>query len=145
MAKENGLAKLGGDVPTILSALENELKELKKVSGSNFRSSGVIGSWDLKKETSIETMGKKFASLLVSKDSYDRAMAELGVTTYPVFNVGGATIEDWKKDFQLRMAIVTQAEREKALKEAIAEMKTFLTEEDRKTQAMAKIAGILGL
>ena len=145
MAKENGLAKLGGDVPTILSALENELKELKKVSGSNFRSSGVIGSWDLKKETSIETMGKKFASLLVSKDFYDRAMAELGVTTYPVFNVGGATIEDWKKDFQLRMAIVTQAEREKALKEAIAEMKTFLTEEDRKTQAMAKIAGILGL
>lgn len=145
MAKENGLAKLGGDVPTILSALENELKELKKVSGSNFRSSGVIGSWDLKKETSIETMGKKFASLLVSKDSYDRAMAELGVTTYPVFNVGGASIEDWKKDFQLRMAIVTQAEREKALKEAIAEMKTFLTEEDRKTQAMAKIAGILGL
>lgn len=47
--------------------------------------------------------------------------------------------------FKLRIAIVTQAGREKALKGAIKEMKTFLTEEDRKAQALAKVAGILGM
>jgi len=144
MAKKAELAIADQSVPNILDVLKKELQEIKKVSGSNYRTSGNVDGVNIKTETNIPNLIKVYGSMKVSEQAYNQAAEDLGLTTYPTYQVGACTVEDWKKDIDLRIKIITQEDRRKELEEAIKEMEQFLTEEDRKAQVLAKIAGIIG-
>ena len=144
MAKKAELAIADQSVPNILDVLKKELQEIKKVSGSNYRTSGNVEGVNIKTETNVSNLIKVYGSIKVSEQAYNQAAEDLGLTTYPTYQVGGCTVEDWRKDIDLRIKIITQEDRRKELEEAIKEMEQFLTEEDRKAQVLAKIAGIIG-
>ena len=146
MAKqENELAKLSDlSVPSVLEKLQEELKQIKSVSGSNYQTSGVIpGGIDIKKEKSIENMIRALANINISKAAYDQAAEDLKLDSYPVYQVGGYSVENWKHDIDLRIKIITHEDRKKELEGAISKMEAFLSEEDRKSQVLKEIAGIL--
>lgn len=146
MAKqENALAKLSDlSVPSVLEKLQEELKQIKSVSGSNYQTSGVIpGGIDIKKEKSIENMIRALANINISKAAYDQAAEDLKLDSYPVYQVGGYSVENWKHDIDLRIKIITHEDRKKELEGAISKMEAFLSEEDRKSQVLKEIAGIL--
>jgi hypothetical protein len=144
MAKKAELAIADQSVPNILDVLKKELQEIKKVSGSNYRTSGNVDGVNIKNETSIPNLIKVYGSIKVSEQAYNQAADDLGLVSYPQYTAQGCTVEDWKKDIDLRIKIITQEDRKKELEEAIKEMEQFLTEEDRKAQVLAKIAGIIG-
>lgn len=131
-------------VPEIMQKLENEIKQLDHLTDSKYRTSGNLdGFGDIKKETSVSNLIKAFSVVMAKANAYAAAATDLEVDTFPVFEVNGGSVSDWKKDIQLRIAIINHKEKLDKLNHFRDEMKKFLSKEDQKAQLMMEMASYL--
>ncbi len=132
------------DVPSVISALEAELKGIREVTESNYRTSGNLeGIGDIKTMTDLSSLVKAYASVTIRENTYYNASQELGLDEVPAFVVSGGSKEDWKQDISLRIKIITHETRKKELETLINEVKGFLSVEDQRAMTMAKIEKFL--
>ena len=131
-------------VPDVISQLEKKIKELDHITDSKYRTSGNLdGFGDIKKETSIANLIKAFSVVMAKANAYQAAATELNIATFPVFEVNGGSVEDWKKDIQLRIAIIEHKETLDKLQGYRDKMKEFLSKEDQKAMLMQEMAAFL--
>lgn len=137
-------ALVENSVPEIMQKLENEIKQLDHLTDSKYRTSGNLdGFGDIKKETSSSNLIKAFSTVVAKANAYATAAAELEVESFPVFEVNGGTVNDWKQDIKLRIAIINHKEKLDKLNYFRDEMKKFLSKEDQKSQLMQEMASFL--
>ena len=131
-------------VPDVIAQLEKKIKELDHITDSKYRTSGNLdGFGDIKKETSIANLIKAFSVVMAKANAYQAAATELSIATFPVFEVNGGSVEDWKKDIQLRIAIIEHKETLDKLQGYRDKMKEFLSKEDQKAMLMQEMAEFL--
>jgi hypothetical protein len=131
-------------VPDVISVLDEKLKALKHVTDTKYRTSGVLdGIGDIKSETKINTLIRAMASVLVREETYNRAAAELGLTTFPSFEVNGCSSADWKHDIRFRIDVINHKETADKLTYYKDKMSTFLSEQDQKNMLMTEMANFL--
>lgn len=131
-------------VPDVIAKLEDKIKELDHITDSKYRTSGNLGEFgDIKKETNISNLIKAFSVIMAKSIAYENAASELGIASFPVFEVNGGSVEDWKKDIQLRIAIIEHKETLDKLQSYRDKMKEFLSKEDQKAMLMQEMAAFL--
>lgn len=142
---ETGLALEGQfTIPSILDAIETKIKSFKGIETSKFKTTmNLAGFGDLSKETKIDNLVKAFSSVSGRANAYAKSAEDLGVESYPEFVVDGGSVEDWKNDIKLRIAIITHKDELDKLKALQSEARTFLSQEDQKSIFLAKLAGSL--
>lgn len=143
--KSTELALVDQSVPSTLELLANELKALKGITESNYRTSGNLdGIGDIKTIKEIPALIRAYGSVISREQIYNMAAEDLGLASYPTFAVGGGNVADWKHDIDLRIKIITHEDRKKELESLMSEMKSYLSQEDQKAITLAKIAKALG-
>jgi hypothetical protein len=132
------------NVPAIISALEEKIKSLSHVTDSKYKTSGVLdGFGDIKKETNVGNLIKAFSSVKGRGEAYVKAAEDLGLVTFPVFELNGGTVEDWKKDITLRINIINHKETLDKLNTYKDKFQKFLSEEDQKMMLLQEMAQFL--
>jgi hypothetical protein len=150
---ERGIATIGASVPDALEALKRELKELKAISETQYKTGGsgmVMGfTKSIQEETSIETLVKMVSAVRGRETHYNKAVDELagkiGGLSAPVFKENGQSPESIVDDIALRIQVLSVAERRKELEDLLKEAEQFLTKEDQFKMFQAKLASRLGL
>jgi hypothetical protein len=134
------------EVPEVIKALQAQIDELKDIETSQWKTSGNLdGFGSIKEEKKIENLIRAYSSVKGRANAYEDAADDLGITTYPQFNINGGTVEDWKHDIQLRIAIVNHKEKLDKLKDFKAKAERFLSEEDQKKMLFNEMSAFLGL
>ena len=88
-------------------------------------------------------MIKAFSSIKGRETAYNAAAEEMNIDTYPVFEVNGASAEDWKNDIMLRIAIITHKEKLDKLTEYKERMTSFMSKEEQKAALLQEMAAFL--
>jgi len=141
--KKTGLA-VKGDITSIISALESEIKSLDHITDSKYRTSGNLkGFGDIKTETKIENLIKAYSSIAGKETMYNNAATELGLTTYPLYTVDGSDSESWKEDIMLRINIINHKEKLDKLTEFKKRTEELLSKEEQKALLVSEISNFL--
>lgn len=131
-------------VPDVITVLDEKLKALKHVTDTKYRTSGVLdGIGDIKSETKIDALIRALGSVMAREEIYNRAAEELGLTTYPSFQINGCSVADWKHDIRFRIDVINHKETADKLKEYRDKMSKFLSEQDQKNMLMNEMANFL--
>lgn len=149
MAKKESLslelAITNGGIPDVMKALEAKMKEFEFIRDSKYKTSGTIdGFGDIKNEKLIPNLIRAHSLVLAKHNAYEAAAKDLGLSTYPVFELGGGTVEDWKADILLRKAIIEQKENMDKLESFKAKAAKFMSEADQKAMFFAEMQSFLG-
>ena len=140
----NTALTVSADINTIdaLTLLDQRISNLKAVTESNYKTSGVIDGtpFAIKNETKVENLIKAFSVIIGKSEMYGKAAKALGRKTYPAFVVGGGNVEDWKHDIELRLAIIEHADELATLNSYKEKMSKFLSEADQKAQLLKEMA-----
>lgn len=132
------------DFPSIIESLDAKLKSMKHITESKYSTSGVLdGIGDIKTETSISALIRAYASVVSREEIYNKAAIELGIESYPVFEVNGGSSESWKRDIKLRIDIINQKETADKLAYFKEKASKFLSADDQKTIFMKEMASFL--
>ncbi len=121
-----------GNIPEVLQALETKMKEYEFIQDSKWKTSGTIESFNIKTETKIENLIKCLSICIAKETAYDKAAEAMGLSEYPAFNIGGASVEDVKADVLLRKAIIEQKETMDKLASFKEKAAKFMSEADQK-------------
>ena len=150
MAKKNTVsvsAELAtGDqfsIPQIIGVLETKLASLDHIKSTTYKTSGVLDSNDLKKETKIDVLIRAFASVLSRETVYNQSAIELGLQSYPAFEIGGFTTAFWKHDIKHRIAVINQKDTVDKLEDYKSKMSKFLSEQDQKDMLMKEMTDFM--
>ena len=140
----NAIAKTG-DVASVINVLDAKIKSLDHISDSKYKTSGKLdGFGDLKTETKIDNLIKAYSSIKGRETAYNNAAEDMGLTTYPQFEVNGSTADEWKSDIMLRIAIINHKDTLDKLTAYKEKMQQFMSKEEQKAVLMAEMAGFLG-
>lgn len=138
------LSIIGQDVPNTLESIKAKLNELKLITDTPYKTTGVLtGLGDIKTMKDSESLIKAYASVKAKEKAYNDAADELGIKSYKQFSIDGATSEQWKSDINLRINIITVEDRKNKLQTAYDKAAKFLSEEDQRAIAMKEIAALL--
>lgn len=128
-------------VPDQMEMLKKELSQLKAITETQYKTTGNLESFgNIKSETSVSNLIKAFSSVRGRENAYNEAAAEMGMESYPAFEISGGNKEQWKHDIKLRIAVINHAERKAELEALIEEGKSFLTKEDQYQMYLQKVA-----
>ena len=148
MSKKSSTAlTLTGGAPSVLTKLDEEIAKLKHIEESVYKTTGVLEGFptNIKVETKIENLIRAYASVKGREESYDKAAAALGVgKSYPAFNIGGGTAEDWHKDIQLRINIINHKQTLDKLSGFKEKMTKFLSAEQQQEMLLNEMNTFLG-
>ena len=132
-------------VPDALQAINEKIAALKHIQESVYVTSKKIstssGQKDIETETSVTELVKAYSGVLFRAKAIDEAYADLfpEMTTRPVTKVDGSTVEDWKKDILLRIAIIEQKETLDELTGLKKEWESLMDKEDKKAMLIKKM------
>lgn len=155
--KENSnlaVATLGTSVPDALGALRAELKNLREISESSYRTggSGMVSGFpvSIQQETNIETLIKMHSSVAGREKAYNASQARLsevagGPITAPPFKDNGQSLENIEHDIAHRIKVLNITDRKKMLEDLLKEAETFLSEKDKFSMFQQRLAATLGL
>lgn len=134
-------------VPNVLAKIEKALAEQEVIRTTSYRTGGSVDGFgnNLKDEKEVGNVIRMFSKVQANAVAYNDATSTLELETTPVFTFKGSTLEDWKIDCQLRIKIITLEDRLSKLQKARDIMTQFLSEDDKKKQALADVAGLLGM
>lgn len=131
-------------VPNVLTILEERLASLKHIETTAFKAGeSLSGFGNIRQETNVKNLIKAWSSVKGRSKAYDEAAPELGLDSYPVFEVEGYSAEAWKHDIMLRIAILNHKETYDKLNSFKSQMSAFLSEEDRKAILMKEMEAFL--
>lgn len=122
-----------GGIPDILAALDAKAKQFEFIKDSKYRTSGNLEQFgDIKNEKLIPNLIRAYSFVLAKANAYEAAAKDLGLTEYPIFEVGGGSVEDWKSDILLRKAIIEQKENSDKVQAFREKAAKFMSEADQK-------------
>lgn len=127
-------------VPDVLSILRNELNSLQAISTTQYKSSGRVDGFSnsIESEAKVENLVRMWSSIKGKAVAYNEAQLDLGIVSCPAYKMNDSFPEDYKHDIQLRIKILTHAERKAELEALVKEAEGFLTREDQFALLMAK-------
>ena len=138
-------------VPDALELLRNELKDLKVITESSYKTKGPIDGFpnSIAEEKNIENLVKMCASVNGMANAYDNATDTLakklnGDFSTPVFKLSGYTKDAIIDDIVLKIRINSISERKAELEALIKEGEQFLTKEDQYKMYLQKIQKATG-
>lgn len=135
----------GGGIPEVMQALDAKMKEFEFIKDSKYKTSGSLdGFGDLKNEKLIPNLIRAYSLVLAKSTAYENAAKDLGLSSYPVFEIGGGTVEDWRSDILLRKAIIEQKETMDKLQAFRDKAAKFMSEADQKKMFFAEMQSFLG-
>ena len=137
---------LATPVISSIQAVDTALKALKRIEDKVYKTNGLVEggfNQNLQDETKIETLIKMMGSIAGRAKSYNDAADFLGIKTFPVFKVNGGTVEDFKHDIELRIAIIQNESKLNKLKELKAKYVDLMDKEDKKAQVDAELQAFL--
>jgi len=125
----------------VLSVLKKELEGLQSISSTQYKTSGKIEGFpnSIDTETKIENLVRMWASIQGRAKAYAEAQLDLDIKSLPVFKMSDSLPEDFKHDIQLKIKILTHAERQAQLESLIKEGEAFLTKEDQQRIYLDKV------
>lgn len=88
-------------------------------------------------------LAKALGKMLRIEKEYAETMQEMGINSYPVCVWYGHPVESWIHDLRLRVKLVLNYARINELEKAKAELYTYLSTEDRLSNTLEKLAGII--
>lgn len=131
-------------IPDVLSAIKQKIAALGKIETTKFKTNGELpGFGNVQKEEKVDTLIRAYSMVKGKAAAYEAAAADLGVTNQ-TFKEGNGDVADWKHDISLRIAIVTQQDELKTLRDLEKEASTFLSQEDQKEIFFQKLMAKLG-
>jgi hypothetical protein len=130
-------------IPQIISVLEDKLKTLDHIKSTTYITSGVLDGNDLKKETKIDVLIRSFASVLSRETVYNQSAIELGLETYPAFEIAGYATKSWKHDIKHRIAVINQKDTFDKLEGYKEKISKFLSEQDQKDMLMKEMTAFI--
>lgn len=121
-------------VPSVIATIEAQIKELGKIETSKFKTSMRLNPFgDLKQVKDVETLVKAFSLIEGKAERYNQAAKALEVDgSVKAFSEEGNSLQEWKEDISLQIAILTHGEKLKELKRLRDAAKAFISEEDKK-------------
>lgn len=129
------------DTTLLLEKLDSELAKVRTIEETPYKTGGTIdGFGDIKTETKIENLIRAYSSYKGRFNAYVDSATDLGINTYPAF---GPSLEDVSHDIKLRIAIIRQDVKTKALKEAKTQISKFMSEEEQKLMIFKDLAKLL--
>lgn len=133
------------NIPNELEKINQKLNSLQKITETPYKTSGELGNGfgNLKNETKIANLISLCSMINAKEAAYNAAAAELGLQTFPEFSVNGYSSADCKSDIKLRIAVLSQQETLDKLNKAKSILSTFLSEEDKKRQALEDLKDLL--
>lgn len=122
------------NVPSVLDALNAEIASLKHIQETQYKTTGLPGMdfGNIKEEKVLDNLYRLASALVGKKHFYEKGMEWLGINTYPPFRWSGYSIEEWRDDILLRIAVLEHKDRLDKLNEFKDKMSKFLSEEDQK-------------
>lgn len=155
MAKnKNAVAVIGTSVPDALDAIKAELKGLKEISETQYKTggSGNVQNFpnSIQTETNVEQLVKMYSSVNGRANAYNNAQQALADAVgagfqCPIFKENGASVEAINEDIALRIKVLAISERKKELENLLDEAKEFMTREDKFSMFQSKLQSRLGL
>lgn len=146
MSKEVSVAgAFEGGIPQVLNLIDEKIKSLAKIETTKFKTDGVVPGFPntIQKETNVDVLIKMFSSVKGRAAAFESAAVDLGVSG-KTFTENGNTVDDFKADITLRIAIVTQEGELKKLRSLKEEGSKFLSAEDQKQVFMDKLMKEMG-
>ena len=135
---------LTGNVPEVLVILEEKLKALKTIEETAWKCpTNLDGFGNIQSEMKIENLIRAYSSVKMREEGYTKAAIELGLKTYPAFNINGCNVEQWKHDIDLRIQIINHKETFDKLTTFKDKMSSFLSAEDQKGILMKEMSDFL--
>ncbi len=154
MAKKTELAVVGSTVPDALKAIRAELKGLKEISETQYKTGGsgnVTGfGKSIQEETNIETLVKMHSSVNGRANAFNNSCEALKKAvgagfSCPGFKENGASADAINEDIALRIRVLSIKERKDELEALLKEAETFMTEKDKFKMFQARLGSKLGL
>lgn len=145
---------VGTTVPDALKALKDELKGLKTIAETQYKtgSDGKVTGFPnaIQNETSVEQLIKMHSSVSGRAKAYDASQARLsevagGPISAPPFKDNGASLESIEEDIALRIKVLNITDRKQQLEALLKEAEGFLTKEDQFQMFQQRLANTLGL
>ena len=149
MGKSKAVAISGNtDTQEVLGLLSDELASLKKITDKPYKTTGNLdigggNTIDIKTETKVVNLIRGFSSIMGREKAYNEAAQELGVKTYPVFEMSGGGVTDWREDIMTRLAVIQYEDRKNKLQGFKDKMQKFLSETDQKEMLIKEMASFL--
>lgn len=148
------IAVIGTSVPDAMYALREELKSLREISETSYKtgSDGKVTGFSnaIQNETSVEQLIRMHSSVSGKSNAYDASLIRLskvagGDISAPVFKDNGASLESIEADIALRIKVLNISDRKAFLEGLLKEAEGFMTKEDQFKMFQQKLAGALGL
>lgn len=136
-------------ISTILQGIREKIESMEKIQDSPWVTSGKIqmagGAIDLKTNVGTLDVVKAYGSILSRHKSVEDAYTDLDIKTYPVIKVDGNTKDEWKKDIQLKLAIINQDEDLKELNAIKKDLEDLMDKDDKKTLVLERVKKFAGV
>ena len=144
MAKKSTELSTTEDVSSMVKLLDLKIKSLEHISDTKYKTGGDLdGFGNIHKENKIENLIKAFSSVDGREKGYNNSAMEMGLTTYPQFEVNGRCGDDWKHDIQLRVAIINHKEELDKLNAYRERVQALMTKEEQKRALFAEMSEYL--
>lgn len=124
-----------------LAIIQEELKKLKHIQESVYKTSGTIGGFKnkIENESSITELIKMASSIVGRERTYNEAAESLGLSQYPVFSCDGGKKDEWLADIKLRIDILQTKERYDELKGYEKDLTDLMDKDDKKRILFKKL------
>jgi hypothetical protein len=122
------------DVPNMLEVINAKMAKIKNIEETIYKTTGDLSEYgfsSIKEEMKIENLIRAYSKIKGKSEMYENAAKDLKIKTFPQFNITGGTVENWKHDIQLRIAILTQEEEKKKLNKWKDKLSEFVTKEQQ--------------
>lgn len=146
MSKEVALqGQFEGGIPEVLTMIETKIASLAKIETTKFKTDGQVTGFPKKvqDETDVNVLIKMFSSVKGRAAAFESAATDLGISGKS-FSENGNSVDDFKQDIQLQIAITTQKDELKKLRSLKDEASKFLDKEDQKQLFFAKLMKEMG-
>jgi len=146
MSKEVALSgQFEGGIPAVLDAIDQKIASLAKIETTKFKTDGQVTGFPntIQKEDKVDVLIRMFSSISGRAAAFEKAATDLGVSG-KTFNENGNSVEDFKTDIKLQIAIVTQKDELKKLRALKEEGSKFLSQEDQKAVFISKLMKEMG-
>lgn len=145
--KTTAVSIVSQDVPNTLENIKAKLNELKLITDTPYKTTGVLTmaeqKIDIKTIKDVESLIKAYSSVRAREIAYNEAADDLGIKTYKQFSINGGTSKDWKHDIDLRIQIITVEDKKNKFQKAYDKMQKFLSEEEQRAIAMKEVEALL--
>lgn len=142
---ETGVVVIDKRLAKALSHIDATLKEVKKATDTPYQTNGQF-RWnpnytnneaiDIHKSKDVMLLVSIYASLNQKSNDYDLATKECNLDKYPIYKWMSYTWDAWKNDLKTRIALVSNDDVIKKLKENRKILEESLTKEQRLSKVL---------